>query len=98
MQSKGKRTQKANGTHATAQPQLVRLFRDQVELKLDLEAMDKGYDQLRLHEITRGMPHAIAEIIYKCVRYHKLRDPNDLVKIAAWAELEFVYWHSHDSC
>jgi hypothetical protein len=85
---------KIQSVHATTHAELIRRFREKVELKLDLEAQDKGYDQLRLAELTENMPHSIAEIIYKAVRYSQLRDPEDLEKIAAWAELEWVRWHT----
>lgn len=51
----------------------------------------KGYNDALRH-ICRNLPHALGEIIYKAVRYHHKRDPEDLVKIAAWAEL---VWREH---
>jgi hypothetical protein len=84
---------KVQSVHATTHQNLIRAFRETVELKLDLEAQDKGYDQLNLSQLTREMPHPIAEIVYKAVRYSRLHDPADLTKIAAWAELEWVHWH-----
>lgn len=35
--------------------------------------------------------HGIGEIIYKAIRWTRKRDPEDLVKIAAWAFLEWDY-------
>lgn len=48
----------------------------------------KGYNTA-LRSICKALPHALGEIIYKAVRYHAKHDLRDLVKIAAWAELEW---------
>ena len=45
---------------------------------------------LRLDPDARHAGHALGEITYKVIRYAKRRDPNDLLKIAAWA---FLIWH-----
>ncbi len=37
----------------------------------------------------RGLTHAEGEIIYKVLRWHSRRNPEDLQKIAAWAFLEY---------
>jgi hypothetical protein len=36
--------------------------------------------------------HGLGEIIYKVLRYQRRRNPEDLVKIAAWA---FLVWKHH---
>jgi len=41
-----------------------------------------------LFEMT-GADHAIGEIMYKAVRYRAKKDPEELLKIAAWA---FLVW------
>lgn len=88
------KTKRTQSIHLTTHPTLVQQFREQVALKLDLEAQDKGYNQPGLFELTHDLSHPLAEIIYKVVRYHHQHDPADLEKIAAWAELEWVHWHS----
>lgn len=52
------------------------------------KATTKGYaGEASLITVTRDLPHPLGEIIYKAVRYARKHDPEDLVKIAAWAKL-----------
>lgn len=62
-------------------------FFDSVKAKLNGVAKEKGYND-NLEQLT-GIEHHIGEIIYKAVRYRSKKDPDDLVKIAAWALLIF---------
>jgi hypothetical protein len=72
-------------------------FSEQVLALVDKRAADKGYNQTgpdgknALFEFVRemGLSHAEGEIVYKVVRYHQKRDPEDLLKAAAWA---FLLW------
>ena len=57
------------------------------------KAQDKGYAEgpdgpNPLFEMTGDM-HATGEIIYKAVRYRAKKNPEELLKIAAWA---FLIW------
>lgn len=64
---------------------------------LNGDAQGKGYAQ----EGRDGRPmldfvanhcgggHALGEIVYKVVRWNQKRDPKDLLKVAAWAFLEW---------
>ena len=64
---------------------------------LDETVATKGYQQTGLTDAnplyefvaeTAGGPgHALGEIIYKVRRYSARRDPEDLLKVAAWAYL-----------
>ena len=64
---------------------------------LDRQAAEKGYHQSGLtgpnplyefvSETAGGPGHALGEIVYKVRRYAARRDPEDLVKVAAWAYL-----------
>ena len=72
-------------------------FCEAVSDLLDQQATDKGYHQAGLTgpnplyglvtEIAGGPCHALGEIIYKVRRYAARRNPEDLVKVAAWAYL-----------
>lgn len=54
-------------------------------------AQDDGRDLLDF--VNRHCPsHTEGEIIYKVIRWTKKRDPEDLLKIAAWA---FLAWDQH---
>ena len=74
-------------------------FCDAVRDLLDETAADKGYHNAGLTgpnplyafvaETAGGPGHALGEIIYKVRRYAARRDPEDLLKIAAWA---FLVW------
>ena len=52
-----------------------------------------GYNQTYefIQTATGDHGHAIGEIIYKALRYMRKRDPQDLLKIAAWAYLVFKH-------
>ena len=41
-----------------------------------------------------GAAHALGEVVYKAVRYQAKGNPEDLLKIAAWA---FLAWRYHGS-
>ncbi len=44
-------------------------------------------------EVSMGThAHGLGEIIYKVLRYQRRRNPEDLIKIAAWA---FLVWKHH---
>ena len=72
-------------------------FCDAVRDLLDETVADKGYHRSGLtgpnplyalaSDMAGGPSHACGEITYKAIRYAKRRDPNDLLKIAAWAYL-----------
>lgn len=40
-----------------------------------------------MSDLAGGPGHTLGEITYKTIRYAKRRDPNDLLKVAAWAYL-----------
>jgi hypothetical protein len=65
---------------------------------LEPTAEGKGYNvtgvngQNELFEFVQGIAgsgHALGEIVYKVKRYAAKRQPEDLLKIAAWAFLEW---------
>lgn len=72
-------------------------FCEAVRVLLDETAAGKGYNQAGLagpnplyafvSETAGGPGHALGEIIYKVRRYAARRNPEDLLKIAAWAYL-----------
>jgi hypothetical protein len=76
-------------------------FCQQVEGLLSVTAQGKGYNatgvdgQNAVYEFiyttTGDHGHAIGEIMYKAIRYMRKRDPQDLLKIAAWAYLIFKH-------
>lgn len=71
---------------------------------LNATAKDKGYNAQGLdgpnvlYEFIQGQlgkqshTHALGEIVYKAVRYNSKNNPEDLVKIAAWA---LLVWKHH---
>lgn len=69
---------------------------------VDGTAKKKGYNQtgadgpnLLFDFIHRmGLTHSEGEIIYKIVRWHNKRNPEDLLKAAAWIWL--IYKHGRD--
>lgn len=75
-----------------------RKFRDFVEAVHEVlsgKAIDKGYADgpdgpNPLFEMT-GADHAMGEIVYKAVRYRAKQNPEELLKIAAWAFLVWRY-------
>jgi hypothetical protein len=81
-------------------------FTAEVEKLLNGTAAGKGYNasgpdsQNALYEFVQhyisggGQAHAMGEIIYKAVRYQGRGNPEDLLKIAAWA---FLAWKHHDT-
>lgn len=50
------------------------------------KGLRKGYDDA-LWLVTHRMPHPLGEIVFKAVRYSRQGNPEDLVKIAAWAKV-----------
>ena len=42
--------------------------------------------------LVGGPGHALGEGVYKLVRYRRQRNPNDLLKAAAWC---FLMWRHH---
>ena len=80
------------------------VFAAEVEQLLGGTAGGKGYsdkgpdgpNQLYefVHSATGDHGHAAGEIIYKVVRYMRKRNPEDLLKAAAWA---FLIWRHHES-
>jgi len=63
-------------------------------------AKEKGYsDNIRIDDYKNELMtftnanfpgHALGEIVYKAVRYRAKHDRMDLVKIAAWAALQYL--------
>ena len=78
-------------------------FESGVKALLEPTAQSKGYNttgldgENQLYEFvadTVGGPgHAIGEAIYKVKRYAAKRNPEDLLKLAAWA---FLMWKHHE--
>ena len=72
-----------------------------VEALLSTGAKSKGYHEGGtegpnavyefIYTTTGDHGHAIGEIMYKAIRYMQKRDPQDLLKIAAWAYLIFKH-------
>lgn len=61
---------------------------------MDEVAKEKGYDSDLLSFCQKmRLTHAEGEIIYKLVRYNRKRNPEDLLKIAAWA---YLMWKEHE--
>jgi len=77
-------------------------FKAQVTTALNGKAEDKGYsaggdsggrpmlDAVAL--VVGEGTHPAGEILYKLARYRAKRNPEDLVKVAAWA---FLMWDQH---
>ena len=76
-------------------------FCEQVEAILSVSAKSKGYTDTDangpndvyefIYTATGDHGHPIGEIMYKALRYMKKRNPEDLLKIAAWAYLVFKH-------
>lgn len=78
-------------------------FLIQVRALLEPTAASKGYSTTgidgknALYEFVQAMTgpgHALGEIVYKARRYGAKKNPEDLLKIAAWA---FLAWRHHDA-
>lgn len=74
-------------------------FLSQVVKILTSKAKEKGYSdgdvsvyKNELMEFTsKNFPgHALGEIVYKAIRYRNKHELQDLVKIAAWAALQYL--------
>ena len=86
-----------SGDHAAPDRPPFPSFCEGVQDLLDETAATKGYHQTGLTgpnpmyafvaETAGGPGHALGEIIYKVRRYAARRNPEDLVKVAAWAYL-----------
>lgn len=69
-------------------------FEREVASILGRVAEKKGYSRNALWNLCgMSLPHALGEIVYKAIRYHRKRNPEDLVKIASWAKL---IWENHN--
>ena len=66
-------------------------FSSHVAKLIGAVAESKGYDDDLFDFVSSKVTahHGLAEIIYKVVRYKEKGDMDDLVKIAAWAFLEW---------
>lgn len=63
---------------------------------LEGKAIEKGYltpvGNILMDFMNSKFPdHALGEIVYKTVRYSKLKNSEDLLKIAAWACLVYEW-------
>ena len=76
-------------------------FAGAVENLMTTSAESKGYNQTGVDGpnevfdfITShvGDGHALGEMIFKVLRYDRKRNPEDLLKVAAWA---FLMWRYH---
>lgn len=75
-------------------------FYEEVEKSISQKAKEKGYsapnsDTRRelIDFVGKYAPgHSIGEIIYKAIRWTRKHDPEDLIKIAAWA---FLVWDNY---
>jgi len=75
-------------------------FLDAIADMLGNTAKDKGYsegvgiddykNELMTFTNNNFPGHALGEIVYKAVRYRTKKDRTDLVKIAAWAALQYL--------
>lgn len=76
-------------------------FVEEIVVLLEAKAKEKyyndqginGYNKLYnfVSDTVDGPGHAIGEIIYKSRRYMAMKDKKDLVKIAAWAYLIWMF-------
>ena len=74
----------------------------QIEMMLGSTAKEKGYNTTGpngdnavyefIHEATGDHGPGIGEIIYKAIRYMRKRNPEDLLKLAAWS---YLVWRHH---
>jgi hypothetical protein len=69
-----------------------------VKFLLENKATEKGYlapvGNILMDFMNKEFPdHALGEIVYKAVRYKSKKNPEDLLKIAAWACLIYE-WRS----
>jgi hypothetical protein len=74
----------------------------QVEELLGDTAGNKGYNFTGpdghnivyefIHDTTGDHGHGIGEIIYKAIRFMQKRNPDDLLKLAAWS---YLVWRHH---
>lgn len=68
-------------------------FSDAARHLIDGKAKEKGYDA-DLFDFChkQKLTHAEAEIVYKVVRYHNTKNPEDIAKVASWA---YLIWRAH---
>lgn len=79
-----------------------KVFCHKIEMMLGLTAKEKGYNTTGpdgenavykfIHEATGDHGHGVGEIIYKAIRYMRKRNPEDLLKLAAWS---YLIWRHH---
>lgn len=72
-------------------------FAERVRALLEPAAAGKGYNQTGadgvnelyafVQRVNAGDGHAVGEVIYKMVRYGAKRNPEDVLKAAAWCYL-----------
>jgi hypothetical protein len=81
-------------------------FVEEVRALMEPTAASKGYSTTGINgvntlyefveDMAEGPGHALGEIVYKAKRYGKKRNPEDLLKIAAWAWLAYRH-HSQSA-
>jgi hypothetical protein len=78
-------------------------FAKAIRALLDGAAAQKSYNKTGVDgpndlfdfvEQIAGDGHALGEIVYKVKRYHARKNPEDILKIAAWA---FLIWRKHNT-
>ena len=78
------------------------MFCLRIQSMLESTAKEKGYNSTGvdgdnsvyrlIYEATGDHGHGIGEIIYKAIRYMRKRNPEDLLKLAAWS---YLIWRHH---
>jgi hypothetical protein len=81
-------------------------FVGEVRALMEPTAVSKGYSTTGIdgvnplyefvEDMAEGPGHALGEIVYKAKRYGKKRNPEDLLKIAAWAWLAYRHHSQSD--
>jgi hypothetical protein len=73
-------------------------FADEIK-KVCRAGLDKGYDthlgSKSIYE-SLGSVHALGEIVLKVQRFSRKRNPEDLIKIAAWAAFLYTWEREKD--
>jgi hypothetical protein len=82
-------------------------FVGEVRALMEPTAVSKGYSTTGIdgvnplyefvEDMAEGPGHALGEIVYKAKRYGARRNPEDLLKIAAWAWLAYRHHESAES-
>lgn len=95
-------TKHRSRTTTSCQARTFDRFVSEVRALLEPTASGKGYSATgvdgpnRLYEFVRSFGtqhHALGEIVYKAVRYNAKGNPEELLKIAAWA---WLAWKHHE--